>query len=88
MFDPKASKNPKAKTLASLMSEPPETMTVSDPGPSQDQIRERAYQLYESRGRQTVKPTKIGSQPSSKSLISIASKPSASHSCGSGSIEI
>ena len=52
MFDPKASKNPKAKTLASLMSEPPETMTVSDPGPSQDQIRERAYQLYESRGRQ------------------------------------
>jgi hypothetical protein len=52
MFDPKASKRPKPKTLAGPKSTLPETAAFSVPVPSQDQIRERAYQLYERRGRQ------------------------------------
>lgn len=51
MFDSKASKHLKSKTLASPKSTPAPTTAISNPVPSRDQIRERAYQLYESRGR-------------------------------------
>lgn len=50
MFDPKAIKH-KAKILSTQSTSRP-TIVVSDPVPSQDQIRERAYQLYQSRGSQ------------------------------------
>lgn len=52
MFDPKAIKRPKAKVLASTQSASRPTLVISDPVPSQDQIRERAYQIYQSRGGQ------------------------------------
>jgi hypothetical protein len=52
MFDPKASKHPKLKTLASPKGTRPETTAIPAPIPSRDQIKERAYQLYESRGGQ------------------------------------
>lgn len=52
MFDPKAFKRPKSKTFSSPKSTPSEIIAISAPVPSQDQIRERAYQLYESRGGQ------------------------------------
>ena len=51
MFDPKASKQPKPKTIVSSESTLPRTTVVPDTA-VQDQIRERAYQLYESGGRQ------------------------------------
>ena len=58
MFDPKASKafkaskDPKPRIFASPTSMPSKATAISDPVSSQDQIRERAYQLYESGGRQ------------------------------------
>jgi Protein of unknown function (DUF2934) len=58
VFDPKASKaftaskDPKPNTLAGPKSIPSKATAISDPVSSQDQIRERAYQLYESGGRQ------------------------------------
>ena len=58
MFDPKASrafkasKHPKPKIFAGPTSMPSKATAISDPVSSQDQIRERAYQLYESGGRQ------------------------------------
>lgn len=58
MFDPKASKafkaskDPKPKIFASPKSTPSQATAISDPVSSQDQIRERAYQLYEIGGRQ------------------------------------
>ncbi|MGA2989926.1 MAG: DUF2934 domain-containing protein [Candidatus Korobacteraceae bacterium] len=52
MFDSKVSKRPKPKTLAGPKSTLPETTAFSVSVPSQDQIRERAYQLYECRGGQ------------------------------------
>ena len=57
MFDPKASKafkaskDPKPKIFASPTSMPSRRPAISDPVSSQDQIRARAYQLYESGGR-------------------------------------
>ncbi len=51
MFDLKVSNRPERNTLASPK-KPTEVTAISAPGQSQDQIRERAYQLYESRGRQ------------------------------------
>ncbi len=52
MFDPKATQNPKPQTSASAKSASPKVTAISDPVSSQDQIRERAYQLYKSRGGQ------------------------------------
>jgi len=52
VFDPKASKQPKPKTIVTPESTLPRTTAVSDTAVVQDQIRERAYQLYESGGRQ------------------------------------
>ncbi|MGO9087932.1 MAG: DUF2934 domain-containing protein [Candidatus Sulfotelmatobacter sp.] len=52
MFDPKAIKRPKAKVLVSAQNTSRPTLVISEPVTSQDQIRERAYQIYQSRGRQ------------------------------------
>jgi hypothetical protein len=52
MFAPKASKHSTPKTFASPKSTPPKLTVISIPIPSHDQIRERAYQLYEKRGSQ------------------------------------
>ena len=52
MIDPKASKQPKPKTIVSPESTLPKTAAVSDTVAFRGQIRERAYQLYESGGRQ------------------------------------
>ena len=52
MFDPNVTQNPKPQIPASAKSTSPKVTAISDPVPSQDQIRERAYQLYKSRGGQ------------------------------------
>lgn len=52
MFDPKAFKRSKLKTIASPKSTPPKLTVITVPTPSHDQIKERAYQLYEKRGSQ------------------------------------
>ncbi len=52
MFHSKASNHPKPKTLAGTKSMLRETTAISAPAPCQDQIRARAYQLYERRGGQ------------------------------------
>lgn len=52
MFDPKASKRLKLQTPATPKNAIPQTTVISAPLLSQDEIRERAYQLYEGRGRQ------------------------------------
>jgi hypothetical protein len=51
VFDPKASKRIKLQTSTPKSTIPP-TTAISEPPPSQDEIRERAYQLYEDRGRE------------------------------------
>ena len=50
MFDPKAVKHSKSKPLASTQKPFLQTTAVSELVLSQDQIRERAYQLYQERG--------------------------------------
>jgi hypothetical protein len=52
VFDSKSSKRPKTKTSPSLQSVQPKTAAIPDWVPSPHEIRERAYQLYESRGGQ------------------------------------
>jgi hypothetical protein len=49
MIDPKTYKPPQSKTVANPKSSP--VATMPGPVPSQDRIRERAYELYETRGR-------------------------------------
>ena len=51
MFDPKASKQ-KLNTSASPKSKTPQPTAIVEPRPSQDEIRERAHQLYQDRGSQ------------------------------------
>ena len=52
MYDPKASKQPKLETFVGLNRVPSQATVISDAVPSEDQIQERAYQLYERGGRQ------------------------------------
>ncbi len=52
MFDPKASRHPKPNTLASPKSTRAKVAPISGTVPLPDQIRERAHQLYEIRGRE------------------------------------
>ncbi len=52
MFDPKAVKQSKPKTPASPQAPFLEVTAVSETVLSQDQIRERAYQIYQDRGAQ------------------------------------
>jgi hypothetical protein len=51
MIDPKAQRQPKPQFGAGPKSSPAKvTMMMSDTVPSQERIRARAYELYESRG--------------------------------------
>jgi hypothetical protein len=52
VYDPKAPKHSTSKTFTSPKSTPLKMTAISARVPSQDQIRERAYQLYERRGCQ------------------------------------
>lgn len=52
MFDPKAHKQPKPKVILGSKSSPGKVAMMPGTVPSQDTIRERAYELYESRGRE------------------------------------
>ncbi|HMB82538.1 MAG TPA: DUF2934 domain-containing protein [Terriglobales bacterium] len=53
MIDRKAQKQPKPTIVVGPKSFPGKVAMMSGTIPSQDRIRERAYQLYESRGRET-----------------------------------
>ena len=53
-----------------MPSDPPKkplSKAVSEPKQLEDQIRERAYELYEARGRETATTSKTGSVPKEKS---------------------
>ncbi len=52
MFDPKANKQLRAPVVVALKSSPGKLAILPDPVPSESKIRERAYELYESRGRE------------------------------------
>ena len=51
MFDPKANKQPKAPVVVPSKSSPGK-LAMADAVPSHSKIRERAYEFYESRGRE------------------------------------
>jgi Protein of unknown function (DUF2934) len=50
MFDPKATKQPKAPVVVPSKSSPGKLAMTPDAVPSDSKIRERAYKLYETRG--------------------------------------
>ena len=50
MIDPKAQRQPKPQFGAGPKSSPRKVTMMSDPVPSQERIRARAYELYQSRG--------------------------------------
>ena len=52
MIDPKVNKQPQPKSAVGPKSSPGKVAMMPDPVPSQDMIRTRAYELYESRGRE------------------------------------
>ncbi len=52
MYDPKAPKQQKPKTIGPPKSSPGKVTMMLDTIPSRDRIRERAYELYECRGCQ------------------------------------
>ena len=52
MIDPKASKQPKSDTFSDLKRLPGKMPIMSDAVRSQELIRARTYELYESRGRE------------------------------------
>jgi hypothetical protein len=52
MIDPKVHKQPEPKTVVSPKSSPGKVAMMPHPAPSQDMIRARAFELYESRGRE------------------------------------
>jgi hypothetical protein len=52
MIDPKAQKQPKPKIVVGPKSSPGKVATMPNTVPSQDRIRERAYELYERRDRE------------------------------------
>jgi len=52
MFDPKALKQSKPKVVVTPKDSPVKLTMMPNTAPPQDTIRERAYQLYESRGRE------------------------------------
>ena len=53
MINPNSHKQPIPKTLGRSQNSPGHLVVMPDTVPSQDLIRERAYELYESRGRET-----------------------------------
>jgi len=52
MIDPKSQRQPKPKIVVGPKSSPGKVATMPNTVPSQDSIRERAYELYESRDRE------------------------------------
>ena len=52
MIDPKAQKQPKPQFGASPKSSPAKVSMMPDSVPSQERISARAYELYQSRGRE------------------------------------
>jgi hypothetical protein len=52
MFDPKAVKQSKPNVAGTPKDSPIKVATMPNTAAPQDMIRERAYQLYESRGRE------------------------------------
>jgi len=52
MIDTKANKQPQSKIVVGPKSSPGKAAMMPDTVPSQDRIRGRAYELYESRGRE------------------------------------
>ena len=52
MFDPKALKQSKPNVAVTPKDSPVKLTMMPNTAPPQDMIRERAYQLYESRGRE------------------------------------
>ena len=52
MFDPKANKQPKAPVVVPSKTSPGKLEVMPDAVPSDSKIRERAYELYEIRGRE------------------------------------
>ncbi len=52
MYDFRAPTKQKPTTVASPKSTPPKVTILPDPVPLHDRIKERAYELYESRGRE------------------------------------
>ncbi|MGA2856973.1 MAG: DUF2934 domain-containing protein [Candidatus Sulfotelmatobacter sp.] len=50
MFDPKSVKQAKSNVAVPPKSSPAKLAMMPDTVPAQDRIRERAYELYESRG--------------------------------------
>ncbi len=51
MISPKTHKQPQPKIVVGPKSSPGKVAMMPDAVPSQDRIRERAYELYECRGR-------------------------------------
>ena len=52
MFDPKALKQSKPNVAVTPKNSPVKLAMMPNTAPPQDMIRERAYELYESRGRE------------------------------------
>jgi DUF2934 family protein len=52
MIDRKVHQQPQAKIVVSPKNSPGKVTMVPNTVPSQDRIKERAYELYESRGRE------------------------------------
>ena len=52
MFDPNANKQSKAPVVVTSKGSPGNLAMMPDAVPSDGKIRERAYELYESRGRE------------------------------------
>jgi len=52
MFDPKAVKQSKPSVAVTPKNSPAKLAMMPNTVPPQDRIRERAYELYESRGRE------------------------------------
>jgi hypothetical protein len=52
MISPKTQKQPQRKIVVDPKSTPEKVAMMPDSLPSQDRIRERAYELYEGRGRE------------------------------------
>jgi hypothetical protein len=52
MISPKTHKQPQPKIVVDPKSSLGKVAMMLDPGPSQDMIRARAYELYENRGRE------------------------------------
>jgi hypothetical protein len=52
MIDSKVNKQPQPKIVVGLKSSPGKVAMMPNTVPSQDMIRERAYELYENRGRE------------------------------------